>query len=220
MSGASGAIVAKIRSMYGRRLTPSDYGEMIASDSVAGYLASRPAYAEATRSIGKASGRRVLEDAVRRARFSDFERLLKYEITVGERLADYILSTVEVETVLRALYAITPGVEDPPGSGSFSGSEYIDGHLSFDVGRVLGAKTVREIAETIGSSRYRAILDAFPENADAADFIRAEAALRAEYYTGAVALFEDEKGGAACSEISRMLRDRIDLENVAAAYRL
>ena len=220
MSGASGAIVAKIRSMYAGRLTPSDYGEMIASGSVAGYLASRPAYAGATRSLGEGVGRRVLEDAVRRARFSDFERLLKYEITVGERLADYILSTVEVETVLRAMYAITPGVEDPPGSGSFSGSEYIDDHLSFDVAKVLAARTVREIAEAIGSSRYRNILDAFPENADAADFIRAEAALRAEYYTGAVALFEDEKGGAACPEIARMLRDRIDLENVAAAYRL
>ncbi len=157
---------------------------------------------------------------MRRARFSEFERLLRFEITVGGRLAGYIISTVEVETILRALYAITPGVDDPPGKGSFSGSAYIDGHLSFSVDDVLSARTVNGIARALGASRYRPILDAFPADAGAVDFIRAEAALRAEYYTGAVALFEDEKGGAACPEIARMLRDRIDLENVAAAYRL
>ena len=220
MSGASGAIVAKIRSMYGWRLTPSDYDEMIAGDSVARYLSNIPTYSDATRSLGISVGRRALEDAVRRARFSEFERLLRFEITVGGKLAGYIISTVEVETILRALYAITPGVVDPPGSGSFTGSAYIDSHLSFDVDEVLGARTVKEIAKAVGASRYRKILDAFPEDADAVDFIKAEAALWAEYYTGAVALFEDEKGGTAYPEIARMLRDRIDLENVAAAYRL
>ena len=220
MSGASGAIVAKIRSMYGGRLTPSDYDEMIAGDSVARYLSSVPSYSEATRSLGETGGRRALEDAVRRARFTEFERLLKFEITVGGRLAGYILSTVEVETILRALYALTPGVDDPPDSGSFTGSAYIDGHLSFSVDDVLAARTVKGIAKAVGTSRYRKILDAFPDDADAVDFIRAEAALRAEYYTGAVALFEDEKGGTDCPEIARMLRDRIDLENAAAAYRL
>ena len=224
MSGASGAIVAKIRSMYGKRLTPSDYDEMTAMASVAsvaGYLASRPSYSEAMRSLGDgAHRRRTLEDAVRRARFTEFERLLKYEITVGGRLADYIISTVEVETILRALYAITPGVADPPDKGSFSGSPYIDGHLSFDVDEVFAARTVGGIADAVGSSRYRKLLGVFPDGADAADFIRLEAALRAEYYTGAVALFEDEKAGTACPEIARMLKDRIDLENVVAAYRL
>jgi V/A-type H+-transporting ATPase subunit C len=224
LSGASGAIVAKIRSMYGKRLTESDYDAMIAQDSVgsvARFLSANPAYSETTRSLGGGTvGRRVLEDAVRRARFSEFERLLKYEITVGGKLAGYIISTVEVETILRAMYAITPGVDDPPGSGSFTGSAYIDGHLSFDVPEVLAARTVKEIANAVGASRYRRILASFPEQADAADFIKAEAALRAEYYTGAVALFEDAKAGTACPEIAGMLGDRIDLENVAAAYRL
>ncbi|MBR6915532.1 MAG: V-type ATPase subunit [Clostridia bacterium] len=224
MSGASGAIVAKIRSMYGKRLTARDWDEMTEQDSVssvARYLAASPSYSEAMRSLGDGDvHRRALEDAVRRARFSEFERLLKFEITVGGRLADYIISTVEVETILRALYAITPGVADPPDKGSFSGSEYIDRHLSFSVEDVLSARTVGEIAEAVGSSRYRKILDGFPEGAGPVDFIRAEAALRAEFYTGAVALFEDEKAGSACPEIAGMLKDRIDLENVAAAYRL
>ena len=224
MSGASGAIVAKIRSMYGKRLTPADYDEMLARSSVpavAEYLASHPSYAPATAELKYTSvRRRQLEDAVRRARFSEFERLLRFEITVGGGLTGYIISTVEVETILRALYAITPGVADPPGTGSFSGSSYIDSHLSFDVGEVLSAKSVRKIADAVGNSRYATILYGFPQNADAVGFIRLEADLRAAYYTAAVAFFEDEKGGTACAEIAQMLRDRIDLENVVAAYRL
>ncbi|MBQ7475571.1 MAG: V-type ATPase subunit [Clostridia bacterium] len=221
--GASGAVLAKIRAMYGKRLTNADFDAMTALGSVsdvASFLSSRQPYAETLAGVDpRTVRRRELEDAVRRARFSELERLCRYELTVREPLADYILSSIEVETLTRAIRVLTPGVTDPPPSGSFSGSRYLDRHLSFDVDEVFRAKTVAEIASAAKKSRYYPLLAAYCGDGDDGP-VRLEAALRAEYFGGTIALFSKIDDAEARKEVSAMMRDRIDLENTVAAYRL
>src|SRR5574344_1628062 len=110
-SNTSQAIIAKARAMYGKRLTDKDYSNLLGCDSVPevlSYLKTHTKYAPLLNDLSENSIHRAqLEVILRQQLFSDFESLCRYEISVGEGFAKYVIIRTEIEQMMHFLMLLS-----------------------------------------------------------------------------------------------------------------
>ena len=101
---SSNVILAKARAMYGRRLTPEHYRDLLACRTVgeiAAYLKNQTDYGSILAGVNKNDihcGQ--LEVKLRQKLFEDSSALCRYEVTIGEHFAKYLISRSEIEQIM------------------------------------------------------------------------------------------------------------------------
>ena len=99
-SFASNAILSKARAMYGKRLREENYRDLLnckTVSEVAGYLKNRTSYSGILAGINENEVHRgQLEGKLRQKLFEDYASLCRYELSVGEHFADYLLEWLEI----------------------------------------------------------------------------------------------------------------------------
>ena len=87
---ASNAILAKARAMYGNRLTRKNYADLLQCRTVAdvaAYLKMHTNYKDVLASLNENDIHRgQLEIVLRKKIFRDFEKLARYELSIGEEI--------------------------------------------------------------------------------------------------------------------------------------
>ena len=95
MPGSNYAIVAKARTMYGKRITPKQYDEMIHCRSVqdvANYLKTKTHFAETLQEADTSNIHRGhLENLLRRSMFDQYAKLYTYISNGEDNLFHYII---------------------------------------------------------------------------------------------------------------------------------
>ena len=220
---SSGAILSKTRAMFGRRFTAADYANLASKTSVeqaAAYLKKHPAYFGVLENVNERTiHRRELEDLIRQRHFLSFESLCRYELSIGESFAEYILLTSEIELILEAVSRVASNRIHE--AVVFTAAPYLDRHIKIDLRALERAKNYDEILEAVKESKFYDTLRGFrfSENSGAG-LIEYENALFAKYYECLLDLFENTPGDGTKKALLEMFRTKIDLTNLVHIVRL
>ena len=105
------AVTAKVRAMYGRRISDEQYDELMKRRSVseiAGYLKSNTHFSAALANINESNIHRgQLEDVLRREVFNSYSRLYRYTNVRGENLFHYVIMEEEIGEILRMVQPVS-----------------------------------------------------------------------------------------------------------------
>ncbi|MDR1002818.1 MAG: V-type ATPase subunit [Oscillospiraceae bacterium] len=219
---ASNALLAKCRAMFGKRLTPQNFADLMSCRSVgevAAYLKSNTDYADALSSVNETEVHRgQLENALDKQLFKKYESLCRYELSVGENTADYILLKTELRQLLKFLRLLSAG---KPQDYIFSLPSFFAKHTKVDIMRLSQVTTYGEFLSAIELSPFYPL---FKQKAPAEgeDFVYSviDTAAHNYFYENAIKNAEKNYTGSAKKEMLDLLGTRIELNNVLTAYRL
>ncbi len=219
---ASNAILAKARAMYGRRLTREDFQALLECSSVgevAGYLKNKTDYASALSAISESSVHRgQLETKLKQKIFDDYEKLCRYEISIGERFGEYLIVRSEIEQILRSLILLQAGT---PEEYLFGLPSYLQKHVQIDLGRLSRIRSYKELLEVLDHTPYRKILEPFvPENGKPLDYTSLENALFSFFYERVFAAIGRYSRPGTRKRLEAIFRADIDMENFSRILRL
>lgn len=219
---ASNAILSKTRAMFGKRLTEEDYKNMLAKSSVgqiAAYLKKHPGYSNILSNVNEGTiHRQELENLIKQKHFTNFASLCRYELSVGESFADYILHSSEIELILEGIKRLkrekTPEVY-------FFLPEFLERQIELDLD-ALG--TIKNYDDLLHATRYSIFYKALskipPINENYTDLLLYEQALYNEFYKKVFQIINTKVNGQAKEEMLDLFVSYIDLTNIIHIYRL
>lgn len=219
---SSKVIVAKIRAMYGRRLTVEDYNELLRRRSVgevASYLKTKENYADALKAINESSIHRgQLEALLRHDLFNKYDRLCRYEGARSKGFSFYIILLAETEQILRCIMLLNAKsmdefILDLPG--------YLIKHTSFNLLDLAHVRSYKELLEVIRHTPYEEIVRRFPPDEDGLiDYTSCEVALRTFDFQRIFELIDQYFKGATRSELNEVLHISVELLNLSRIFRM
>ena len=219
---ASNAVLAKARAMYGRRLTREDFQALLECSSVgevAGYLKNKTDYASALSAISESSVHRgQLETKLKQKIFEDYERLCRYELSIGDKLGDYLIIRSEIEQILRSLILLQAGT---PEEYLFALPSYLQKHVQINLGRLSQIHSYEELLEALDHTPYREILEPFtPRDGKPLDYTSLENALFSFFYKRVFAAIGRYSRLGTRKRLEAIFQSDIDMENFNRILRL
>ncbi len=218
---SSGAILSKTRAMFGRRLTLEDYTTLSQKKNIpeaAAYLASLPAYKDFLEGHDASGIRRMeLEEVLRHRHFKDFSSLCRYELSIGEKMSNYILLTVEIELITEALSRVmSPRIEE---ATTVTASPYLDRFLKLDLSALGKAQTYEELLFATRDSVFCPALRQLGWH-PTGELVTYENALLSKFYQLIFDMVDTNLSGDARDSLRDIFTSKIDLENLVRIIRL
>ncbi len=216
------AIMAKAKAMYGRRLTPDDYSQMLRKRTVAdlaAYLKNETGYGECLKSIQEtAIHRGQLENVLRRDLFQRYLRLIRYDSSRGFGFYSYAIMRMEIEQILECIQHLNAGnsedmITSIPG--------FLNHYASFDLMKLAQVRTFPQLIDTLKGTSYQQVLIPFlRHDGKPIDFTASEVALRRHYYNRIDALIDKQFKGKRRDELKVIFDTKAELLNISTIYRL
>ncbi|MEG1942792.1 MAG: V-type ATPase subunit [Angelakisella sp.] len=222
---SSKAIAAKARAMYARRLSSSAYDEMIKKinvGEVAVYLRDSTHYGELLGGMDTDNIHRgQLEERLRDARYDNYTALTRYAFSKQAGFYQYLFIWDEVEQIIKLLRYIGAGSE---GEYFFHYSKHLPRYCSYDIAEMVKCRDFSTLVKVLEGTPYGKILLQHPPRSDAGknqlDMVFCERDLKIYYYNRVLTLIDKQFSGSAARELREIFMNRIDVENIASAYRL
>lgn len=219
---SSNVILAKARAMYGRRLTKQNYTEMLACHSVneiASYLKSHTVYSGILSGVNDAEIHRGrLEILLRQKIFEDSAALCRYEISVGEHFAQYILQRAETEQIMHSVMHLMAGA---PEEYLFTMPAYLNRHTRIDLPALGRIKTYEDLLNALSHTHYYKILQRFrPIQGQPIDYYGIENALYQNLYALCYQIINEHTHGETRRQLIQLFQVYMDLENYDSIVRL
>lgn len=219
---SSNAILSKARAMYGKRLVRKDYQTLLGCSSVneiAVYLKQTPRYKEILTGINERDCHRgQLEMLLRKKLFYDFAALCRYELSVGEQFAGYLIQRSEVEQLMHSLMLMAAGKSN---EYLFSLPTFLDQHTHIDLRALAKMKTYDEFLAALEHTPYYKILKPLaPEPGKQPDLTVIENALYTYLYQGIYHIIDKHTYGEAKRELKELFNSYLDLNNYVRIFRL
>ncbi|MCI2046280.1 MAG: V-type ATPase subunit [Faecalibacterium sp.] len=159
ISKASNAVLAKARSLYGRRLTPADYQALAACRTMpelADALKNRPLYAAALANVSPATARRAnLELDLRESIFHRYASLCRYEMSAGETVYQYFILCCDLDEITTWLRYLDSGC---PGDYLFVLPDFLEKHTQLDLYQLAKARSIDDLLRVLHGTPYGAAL--------------------------------------------------------------
>ncbi len=220
MPGASNAILAKSRALYGKRLKKQDYEELMNSRSIneiVSYLKTNTAYSSSFESANSEMSTFQVEELLKIDILKTFEKVSRYENAPGREYYGYYLKKSDIEQIMRFIHFLSIGrPEDylevlPP---------FFNKHSEVDFYSLAGSRSYDEMLEALRNTDYYDALKPFRDVfADPRTSIKIENSLDK-------VLWEQEKKivsrykGRERRLIEEILTYRHDMENIVRICRL
>lgn len=219
---ASNAILSKARAMYGKRLTEKEYKDLLHCKTVgeiAAYLKQRTAYGPILTGVNeKEVHRGQLEALLRKKLFYDFAALCRYEITVGEHFADYLLARSEIDQILHSLMLLMGGRSS---DYLFSMPLFLDAHTHINLTALSQTKSYDDFLSALSGTPYQSLLSPFrPEPGKPLDMAAIENALSGFLYNRVFETVRKHSRGKAREELLYLFQTYIDFSNYARIIRM
>ena len=159
---SSNVVLAKARAKYGKRLKEKDYRNLLDCKSVAevaAYLKANTDYHDVLTGINEYDIHRgQLEVLIKQKLFYNLSSFVRYELSVGEQLADYVIARAEIEEILDALMLMSAGRQE---EYSQAAPLYLAKHTKIHMEQFSSIQTYGEFLDALGSSVYRRLLAPF-----------------------------------------------------------
>lgn len=158
MKGASNAVLALSKALYGKRITNEQYLDLLACkncNEIATYLRSNTAYEEAFEgSLKSEFSASALCDIVKKGTFSKFMYLYRFEVAIGQKFSKYFIAKNDIEQILKCTLLILSGKQD---EYLLSMQSFLDKHLTINLFALAKATTLSEVADALKKTRYEKI---------------------------------------------------------------
>ncbi len=213
------ATVAKIMAIYGKRITPHDYAELINQNcvtDVAEYLKKNTHYKDLLSSVDiRTIHRGMLENLLRRSVFETYIKIIGFEHISKEEFYNYKIVQTEIDEILRCIRHINAKsdklIENIP--------IYMNGLTSFDLIQLAKITDYDKLLDFLHKTPYYDILSGInTDNNGKVDITKCEILLRTYYINRLKKSLNFKKDIAG--KFIRYLETDIDLINIINAYRL
>ncbi len=207
--------------MFGQRLTPNDYAQLLRKSSVAqvaGYLKSSTRYGTVLETINEnAIHRGQLEHLLKRDLFERYVRLCRFE-HLNRDFYKYMLIRAEIDEILRCIMCLNSGssagyIINLPG--------YLIEHASFDLLLLAKARSFDELIDCISRTPYKEIIKNFrPPSGEPIPYTRCEVALYTYYFRYILDCVDRQFKGSTKQEMKEVVSTHIELLNLSFVIRL
>ncbi len=229
-SFSSKAVLAKVKAMEGRMLTPGDYEQLMHRSSVsacAAYLKNLPTYAGVLRDVQETQIHRgALEGMLEKTIFEQFLRLSRYVGHNNEFFRQYWISWMEIRciiTCVRLLGASPQAAGRAAKANEFLSSVpgYLIDRLSFNVLALANVHSFDGLLEALGRSLYVKTLERARRSPQEPVSVAAvEHELYLDYYAGIHRLIDRHFHGKTAGDLHALFVSQAQIHNIAVLYRL
>ncbi len=222
MPATSYAVLTKARSKFGKRLTEKDYSGLLACQSVAeimSYLKSYTHYSEALRDINERDVHRGrLEALLRQNLFYEFDSLCRYDTGLGSGFSEYVISTIEVEQIIRFLVLLNSNSTD---KFIYQFPAYFLKHTGINISKLANTKNYEEFLSVLSSSQYYDVLKKYsPDKKGRLPISKIENNLNEYVYKNVLETITKHTKGQEQNELSSLFRTILDYNIFSRILRL
>lgn len=216
------ALAAKVKAIYGRRLTSSNYRELLRKQSVnevAAYLKQLPGYSALLSDTNENLVHRgQLETTLRKQVFEEYVRMSNFIDPSEFQFYDYIVMDMEIDEILTCIRFINAGRQ---GEYIFSLPSFFVRRASFDLYALAKVHTFEDLIDFLKGTPYEAILKQFePDASGRVDSISVEIAFKRYYYGRIISIVDNTYKGEVRDSVRRAFGIEIDLQNLMIILRL
>ncbi len=221
-SMSSNTISAKAKSMYGKRLTDTDYKDMLRRNSVsdiAAYLKENTAYQTALSQIDTHNIHRgQLENLLMRELFNKYTKLCRYNFTGDNDFYNYLILQYEIEQILKCILSLNAGTM---GDFILDLPAFLIDHASFDLLALAKVRQFDDLMEVLKHTPYRDVLKGFsPRGEEFIDYLACEKALITYHYDHLLEVIEKKFHGQTKKDLEKVIKVNVTLSNLLTIYRL
>ncbi len=219
---SSNVVLAKARAMYGRRLTEKQYRDLLACHTVseiAAYLKNNTSYQRVLSGINETDIHRGrLENLLRQKIFEDSASLCRYEITVGEHFAEYILQKAEIQQISRCVMHLMAGT---PEEYLFSMPTFLNKHSRINLLALGQVQSFQDLLQALEHTPYANLLRRFtPTYGQNLDYFGIENCLYQYLYQRCFSIVRNQTSGETRRQLEDLFHVYADVENYTSILRL
>lgn len=212
---SDGAIMTKIKAMYGKRLTEEQYRALIQKKTVAevaAYLREETGYSEALSAVQPSSIHRgQLENMLRKTRFNRYLSLMRYEFQ-KESFYNYVVKEVEIDQILQMIRLLNTR---RPEEYILQYPAFIEKKAAFSFLALASVRSFDGLLDVLGKTPYANLLRQFrPVGGDLIDYTRCEVALQSYYYTHLKAQIKKYFSKKTAEQLNEIFDTYIELTNI------
>lgn len=222
MKAQYNATVAKVRAIYGKMLTASDYSELESKKNVsdaAEYLKKNTHYAEALANVDTSSVHRgFLESLLHRAYYDLYEKLCRFQNLNEKPFYNFLLIRSEIREILKALLYLNSDSEDVYIESMHA---YLLKKAGFNMIELAKAHNYAGVLSVIRHTPYYDVLrniKPFPDGH--IPYTKCEVALRTYYHRWLLDTSEKEFSGSSRTALIEQINAQTDVINIINAYRM
>jgi len=219
---SSNAVISKAKAIYGNRLLPEDYQELLKKKSiseVAEYLKNTENYKENMRDIQENSVHRgQLEELIKKTHFQYILRLIRFIDMPDKSFYELNLLKREIEVLLTIVRSVV--------SGSFSVGiaelpVYFIKHSSFDIDELSKVKSYQNLLDLLKNTPYYPILSKYNRTDSLSiDYVAIEQSLDEYYFDTVFSRIDKNYSGKVRQDLRNIILTSIELNNIVKIYRL
>ncbi len=219
---AGNAIITKAKSLFGKRLRPEDYEELLRFKTIpeiVGYLKKKDKYTNTLEDVIEYSMHRgQLEDLIKKSYFDNLARMVKFVSTSDKKFYELDMIRREIEIVLSSIRSIISGniessIRDLP--------LFFKQHASFDIEELSKSLTMKDLLTELKDTRYYdLIVPYYADNATDIRYSDIEHSLYLKYHDIVIERINKYYKGKNRDLLMDIYQSKVEIENVIKIYRL
>lgn len=220
-SFSSKAITTKAKAMYGKRLTPSDYHEMMYKQSVgeiAVYLKNQTQYGTSLKAVQESMIHRgQLENLIRRDVFYRYLRLIRYDRST-DSFYRFVITDMEITQLINCLRHLKSARSEDL---IISMPGFLFPYSTINMISLAKVKSYSDLLKLLEKTPYKEVLkNCLPEDDQFIDIQLCEIILERFYFSKVDQLIRQYSSGKVKRDLTVMLSAQAELKNITAIYRL
>jgi V/A-type H+-transporting ATPase subunit C len=210
-------LVTKTRAMHGRLLSQEtlyDLSEYESVDEFIGFLREEGSYRTIYQKYEMISHRSQVESVIDESLYEDYGKLYRFADKEQRQCLEILFLRYEINILKRCFWNVLQGKEAETGYQS----DFLCGHIAFDLREMQRAHTVSEIQLLLSGTRYERIIRRLSEspNVTYADY-----AMELDHYFYEMAWKDKERiqNAKTKSIVTELIGTEIDWQNIMWMYR-
>ena len=219
---SSNVVLAKARTMYGRRLTLTDYNELLKCRSVgevAGYLKNHTIYGKALAGIVENEVHRgELESRLKQKLMEDYASLCKYEVEVDRHFSRNFIQRDEIHYLLETVLRLNAQTAE---SKEYFFPPYLTHSSVLNLHTLARVKNIEDLKKAIQGTPYEKLMEPFFAKPDQRiDYTELENVLYRYLYTEIEETISKHFSGEVKRELLNIYQSYLDLNNYVRIVRM
>lgn len=215
------AIIAKAKAIYGKRLTPEDYNNLLHKTSVGGvvaYLKETERYRSAFAHVNENQIHRgQVEQLIAKDMFELYIKLCKFMAADRNNFCFYLIRELEIKQIIASLIYIRAGSAD---GYLLEMPTYLMDYACFDLMGLAKATTQQQVLEVLsGTPYYKVLKNLLSTFRRQDDLNEAAVTLYAWYIRWAFKAIDRSFKGNQAQKLKEIFLRRSDLSNITVCYR-
>ena len=216
------AITAKVRAMYGRRLTKDDFERMRTLKSVAevaDYLRTTPAWGPVISSLPRDVHRGALEKALREQLHSEYVKVFRFSSLQDKKLLRFLLRRIDYEQILVAMRRLVS--ENPP----VVTADVPEMYYKYSTINYSALKKCTDYPGLLAAIRdsiyYEPLRSLMPsKQSGLPDYTKANVILQSTYYTAYLKYVKENMPASSRMLLEQSVGEEIDFLNILHVLRI